>query len=502
MKDITIPYASFRRFIRRLDQFDALKSIWGYHLHVVDDQPLSPELAKVPVTVNLRDHLWPWTLDILSREVILHGGPRAHPIRRLSSFPDIRTAINAVHRLGDVDPGADIDVMLYLHRIGHQQFPWQSGGWTRASVIRAWKIYGGEMLDGMVQSKYGMTMQQVIWLGFATGGNFLSNWGMTTGTDYSDPLSISPEASRAFFETLARTPGQLREVALRHQSLDDSWAFTWNPLRLFPLVRYDPHHPDYVMCPVPRFAQERITTGVFYDIVKEHGFSDAFGPAFQRYVGEVIAAACSDGFTVTPESEYNVGKDRKDGVDWTISDNSGVLYIECKTKRMRLGAKDLSNLAELESDLTELAKAIVQHYKNINDVLAGRTQQAAPSVPVFMMVVTLESWHLMSTTVRRQLADMVVDRMQKAALPLQMIDDIPWQVVAAQEFEQMVQVFNEEGIASVLGEKVTPDYRDWDFNGFIHQTRAGWPARYMPLFPEDEARLFPDWITRSARDPA
>jgi hypothetical protein len=255
------------------------------------------------------------------------------------------------------------------------------------------------------------------------------------------------------------------------------------------------------MCPIPRFAQERITTGVFYDIVKEHGFSDAFGPAFQRYVGEVIAAACSDGFTVTPESEYYVGKDRKDGVDWTVSDNSGVLYIECKTKRMRLGAKDLSNLAELESDLTELAKAIVQHYKNINDVLAGRTQQAAPSVPVFMMVVTLESWHLMSTTVRRQLADMVVDRMQKTALPLQMIDDIPWQVVAAQEFEQVVQVFKEEGIASVLGEKVTPEYRDWDLNGFMHETSAAWPARYVPLFPEDETRLFPDWIIRSARDP-
>lgn len=495
MKDITIPYASFRRFIRRLDQLDALKCIWGYHLCIVDDRPLPEELAADSKdTASLRSHLWPWKLDILSREVILHGRNRNHPLRRLSALSDIQTAINAIHKIGGPDADLDIDVMLYMHRIAHQQFPWQSGGWNRASVIRAWKIYGGDMLDGMVQSKYGMTMQQVIWLGFATGGNFLSRWGMTTRSDYRAPLAIPFEASSAFFETLARTPEQLRELARSHHTADDSWAFTWNPLRLFPLVRYDPLHPEYVMCPVPRFAQERITTGVFYDIVKENGFSDAFGPAFQKYIGDVIKSACTGAFSVIPETEYYVGRHRKDGVDWTLSDATGTLYIECKTKRMRLGAKDMSNPAQLEGDLLELAKAIVQHYKNIDDVLTARSQLPVPKTPVFMMVVTLESWHLMSATVRRQLREMIIDRLKKAGLSSRMVDDIPWQVFAAQEFEQMVQVLNEEGIASLLGEKVTERYRDWDFNGFVQQTRSGWAARYVSLFPDDEARLFPDSV--------
>lgn len=497
MKDITIPYASFRRHIRRLNQLDALKAIWGYHLHVVDKRPLTAGLATGrPTSVTLSDHLWPWTLDILAREVLLHGQVNSCPVRNLSSFSHLAAAINAIHGLSDADPDPDIDVMLYMHRIAHQQFPWQSGAWSRTSVVRAWKIYGGDPLDRMVQSKYGMTMQQVIWLGFATGGNFLSKWGMTTRSDYRGPLAIPLESSSAFFETLARTPQQLRELALPHSTLDDSWAFTWNPLRLCPLVRYDPAHPDYVMCPIPRFAQERITTGVFYDIVRENGFSDAFGPAFQTYIGEVIAVACGKGFTITPETEYHVGKDRKDGVDWTVNDDTGVLYIECKTKRMRHRAKDLSNRAELMGDLAELAKAIVQHYRNIDDVLSGRTKQPIPTVPVFMMVVTLENWHLLSMTVREALAEMVTDRMQKASLPLRMVDDIPWQVVSAQEFEQGAQVIGGEGIAAVLDDKVSPDYRDWDFNGFIHRHWPEWPSRYVALFPEDEDRLFPDSITR------
>ncbi|MGN6481153.1 hypothetical protein [Luteibacter sp.] len=42
-------------------------------------------------------------------------------------------------------------------------------------------------------------------------------------------------------------------------------------------------------------------------------------------------------------------------------------------------------------DLAELAKAIVQQYRNIDDVLSGRTTQAIPAVPVFTLVVTLEN---------------------------------------------------------------------------------------------------------------
>jgi hypothetical protein len=97
---------------------------------------------------------------------------------------------------------------------------------------------------------------------------------------------------------------------------------------------------------------------------------------------------------------------------------------------------------------------------------------------------------------------MVVERMQKAGLPLEMIDRIPWQVVAAQEFEQAVQVVNDEGITPVLREKSSSAYLEWDFSGFVLHTRPDWPARFVTLFPTDEARLFPNWITQSAGHPA
>lgn len=115
-----------------------------------------------------------------------------------------------------------------------------------------------------------------------------------------------------------------------------------------------------------------------------------------------------------------------------------------------------------------------------------------------MVVVTLESWHLMSRTVRQELAAKVIDRMQKATLPLQMIDEIPWQVMSAQEIEQGAQVINSESLVSVLAAKVSEPSREWGFNGFVQHTRPDWLAGYRSLFPGDEAKLFPGSMTKAS----
>ena len=52
------------------------------------------------------------------------------------------------------------------------------------------------------------------------------------------------------------------------------------------------------------------------------------------------------------------------GVDWVLSDSKGHLFIECKTKRLTLDAKTLSDSVALDRDLDVMAKAVVQHYRN------------------------------------------------------------------------------------------------------------------------------------------
>lgn len=49
------------------------------------------------------------------------------------------------------------------------------------------------------------------------------------------------------------------------------------------------------MCPLPFHVLRRISTGIFYDLVKSADFDNALGDSFRIYVGELIAFACKSG---------------------------------------------------------------------------------------------------------------------------------------------------------------------------------------------------------------
>lgn len=60
-----------------------------------------------------------------------------------------------------------------------------------------------------------------------------------------------------------------------------------------------------------------------------------------------------------------------------------------------------------------------------------------------------------------------------------------------------MQVINGEGMAPVLNKNISSAYPDWDFSGFVLRTMPDCPARYVTLFPDDEARLFPGRMTEA-----
>jgi hypothetical protein len=87
-----------------------------------------------------------------------------------------------------------------------------------------------------------------------------------------------------------------------------------------------------------------------------------------------------------------------------LSDATGHLFIESKTKRLTVGAKTLGDPAALDKDLSVMATAIVQHYRNIRDALDSKTRWVPDKRPLYPMILTLEDWFMFSPRVRdRQL---------------------------------------------------------------------------------------------------
>jgi hypothetical protein len=336
-------------------------------------------------------------------------------------------------------------------------------------MMRVLKVFGEAAVERIVERELGMTTLQFLQLGMALTGSFQKNWGMSTNQDYSLALGICREASEAFFRRITCTLERLKTEIAKGQSYDRDWLYAWNPLEATPLVSVNPEFPDRVLCPIPRYVTRRVSTGIFYDLVKSAGFDNPFGSSFQTYVGEVIKATCRPPrFAVLEEEPYFVGTQKLHGVDWVLSDSTGHLFIESKTKRLTVNAKTLSDAAALDKDLIVMATAIVQHYRNIRDALDGKTKWVPDGLAVFPLVLTLEDWFILSPRIDEMLNENVRRLLADAGIPGEVLEEMPYTIASAHEFEIASQVIAQVGVFTVMAKKTKPgQQRSWSLLPFI-----------------------------------
>lgn len=497
-------YKPFRNYMRRFDLLTALVDVWRYSLHVIEGLPLPAGYAagKPLAAGPLVERLYPWDLDILVREVVLNAGRGGD--RDLKRWHDLAVAINHLRHLDgaafEQHPDPQADVIYELHRIAHRQFPWQVNIGINP-IMRAFKVFGRSAVEEIVVRELGMTMRQFLLFGMALGGHFRREWGISTNQGY-EVLGISRDASSAFFKRITSPIDQLRAATAERQAYDRDWLYSWNPLEATPLVAFDPVHPDRTVCPIPRYLGHRVSGGIFYDLVRSTGFDNSFGNSFQVYVGEVIEATCKPPkFSVMAEDPYYVGGKRRHGVDWIVSDSTGHLFIESKAKRLTVGAKTLADAVALQKDLAVMATAIVQHYRNIRDALDGRTKWIPDGLPIYPLILTLEDWYVFSPKVHEMLTKRVRELLEAAHIPGQVLEEMPYTIASAHEFEITSPVIAQVGSAPVMGRKTTSEQWRWSLLPFVKNTfKEEMKNVNWRLFEQDWDRLIPDLHELSARE--
>ena len=192
-----------------------------------------------------------------------------------------------------------------------------------------------------------------------------------------------------------------------------------------------------VIAPIPCLIFRRFCDGLYYEVCREPGFDSSFGESFQEYVGEVIRRGLkTGGAKIFPEQEYHVGKELKRTIDWIIEKKSVARFIECKTKRLAIGAKlHLDSDKALNSELEKMADFVTQVYKTINDYKKGHYPHYpfAAGKKIFPLVVTLEDWFLLGSNVHNEIAARVADGFSKEGLPQSLLQAIPYSVCSMQE---------------------------------------------------------------------
>lgn len=485
-------YKPLRNLLRQYNLHGSIEDLWWYFQAV--DRPSSNERVWTGEGfTKIKEILYKWEIALLAREIILNATPKGK--LRFRPWPNMARALNMLRQVTNDMAGPHMtsdQAYNSLNPTGHLQFPWQRQRQFNA-LMRYFKVFSERDVERLLVRETGVSTKEWFLVGFATVGLLQHECGISSHQDYR-PLGIELDRSKTVFDKLSQPFEELRAKIYDAAKYDDTWMYTWNPFEGKPLVGLDPTHPERLHCPIPYYVLKRASQGLFYEIDQTEGFNNPFGASFQAYLGEVLSETFpSPHFTIYEEREYKVGRYRKDGVDWILTDDQANLFIECKAKRMTVCAKSAVDPAIVGQQVDYLAKAVIQLYKNIADALAGHTHWPRNDRPIFPLVVTLEDWYLLGTS-----ADLLVEgvrtKMAEANLDLTWLDTMPYTVASCEDFEDVSPTIAEVGIHVFFSLKHSGDQQRWMIQSFAkeHFNEVYRRTVHRNLFRKEWDRILPE----------
>jgi hypothetical protein len=486
-------YKPMRNYLRQCALGFALVDMWQLSQHVANPASTGAPTRPGERPYSLEGCVFPWDLPAIAREILLHAQERGGT-KRLNSYVAVGKVVNSLRDMGNEGSKLRLssqgDIFNEMLRISHHQFPWQQGTIFR-SLIRQLKTFGAPSVAPILEKHTGLTVKEFFFLGFALAGHLQRRFDINSDQDYS-AFGISKEKATAFFSRMSMGIDELRPL-LRAQPVDATWDYGWNPLEATPLVALDPKHPNRLYCPVPELLLRRFSGGLYYDLINDSGFGNAFGAAFEAYVGEVLAVAYQHcDVRVLRETTYKAGKDVHHGPDWIVCDADGNLVVECKTKRMTHAARQEGDF-KLRADVDKIAEAVVQNYKNIGEAQSGLSSWSPNANPIVPLVITLEDWYFVGPLLHDLLKQSVREQLFDAGLDAQLPETMPYAVMSCREFELCIGAIRERGILKFFHGKREGEYLQWMWPEYLRQEFKGVGSiNFQSAFEADWRRVFPE----------
>jgi hypothetical protein len=489
-------YKHFRNEISLLSCDDALNVIWAYSQYLSQSDFRMPADIEVSKEFAALDHkgVWitQWDLEILAKEVILNARDIGGAPRTFRQWDTLAIAINALKEFENkTSPVNQANILIELNRMAHRQFTWQENA-ALSMLARHYKIFNTPAINGVCKSVLDLSVDEIYLCGIAFLSLFLQD-PYARIPIRSELSNLSNELAQKFLGFVCRPIWELRSILQLEQRYDDTFFYAYNSLRQYPVILMPNRGADSLTCPLPTLLIWRFTAGLYYELVGDPGFANAFGSSFEKYVGEVMGRSITGGMLrLEAEQRYGTKKARKHSVDWIIVDSDAAIFIECKAKRPLWDAKSaLNDLDALHADLDHLANAIVQLYKTIADYRAGAYKHFPfdPGRTIFPVVLTLENWHIFLETARK-VREFVVEKLSALGIPLSVLEGMPYSIWCINDLEAGIQVIDKVGIRAFMERKILdPEMSQWEWQPYLAETFRGKFSR-KDLLRDDYDALF------------
>ncbi len=446
-------YQPIQTFLRSFNLLDSLYLIWGYSRNFTFDLPFPDDIEK-PFDFNPTDDinkrrfrgLPEFEQEYLLKEFLINCNLNSSrsTLKQKENLAELIYYIRWFSNEIDKHHTIPNDFLLEFNRIAHRQFRWQLG-YSQNEIIRYYKIYSSPDLSVIVKNKFKISTYQIFIIGFVlfnwTAKHFKSAYPLKTNVDF-----LSNEMIEIFFNHFSIPIEQAINELKEGQNLNENIFYSYNPLLAKPILIYQ----NSFICPLHLQLFWQVTSGIYYSIVKEKGFEIAFGNSFQNYVGEVLFKSCSSP-KIQIFEERTYGSPEKRTTDWIIEDEDAILFIECKAKRMTMGAKtefDIKN--GLESDLKKMSSFITQIYKTYVEYRNDKYPQVKfqLSKNFIPLVVTLEDWYLnINPKILGMLKDLVIEGFKTNKMDIELLETFPYHIRSVSVFERDIQLINSLGIS-------------------------------------------------------
>jgi len=493
-------YKPLRNYIKQFNLTESLGVIRAYLQNMQFKEPLPSDVFPDPFYLNapnrMERHVYEWELEIIIKEIILNcvDSPSTKTLRDWKYFSGV------VNKLKDLENKIaerymDIlkeNILLEMYRLSHRQFPWQTLP-NLSWMTNYYKIFSHPQIDSIIQRKMGLTTKEVYVIGLALTGLFKEKFILFYPPNI-EIKGIDKKKFDKFIENLFDDFEVIKEKIKNCQSYNQDYVYRLNPLKVTPLIKRIHKGQEALLCPIPTYLFRRFTEGIYYEICKEKDFSLPFGESFENFIGEIIDKAnTEDNYRVYKEEIYKIGKKQKHSTDWVVSDESANLFVECKTKKLRLGSKiSLTNRQELEEDLEHMAEFIVQTYKSIDDyknnhynIFKNNNKKSYP------LIVTLEDWYIFGDDLINDLDRKVIKKLTDIGLDPLILKNEPYSICSSYDFGLLMQVIQKTSIDKVTSKKTSGEYRLWAFQSFIYNLFNVEYKEAKDLFPDDYKEINP-----------
>ncbi|WP_158677541.1 hypothetical protein [Chromobacterium vaccinii] len=442
-------YKPFRNRIKKYDLEKSLIGIWRYANHIIDNEPLPSHswyFYNGYTYIPPRDVVFPWQLEIALKEIVLNCNENGDV--SIDKFPNLGTILDGISKtIRAVDSTSlnQSNIFNGVFRILHQQIVWQAGIPFR-SMLRYYEIFKHPDISALLFEKYGLDatdiflIAQLLQIYLKREPYIVPNKGFTE-------IGIPKDRSNNLLHALTSNIDNTRACIKKHQEYNDSWAYTKNYLREFPLIKLK---NGKVICPFPYLLHKRLTEGLYYDLVENPSFPNPYGNSYENHIFKVISKILPSSYEIKKETPYIVKKSQKHGFDALIGSENTCLLIECKTYRAPLLAKASLGGEEFKKAITRLSDAVIQAYNNVKDIVDGHTSWSLSDRKIVIFIITLEPWFLDGTDMFFGMDSAIETKLGLKNFDMTLYSTIDYYICSADQFEKFCHIASKVGLDNFL----------------------------------------------------